>query len=60
MSSPLADYCETERQLVGFHFDGDELTPWTMGWYVCPECEEGHVTDHGGGVYICGNCRWQL
>ena len=51
---------ETYTELIGFRKDDDGLSPIMPRWYKCPECGGGPVTDHGGSVYICSDCRWQL
>lgn len=50
---------ETYTALHGFRLSGSEFFPIKMKWYKCPECGGGPVTDHGGSVYICSDCRWQ-
>lgn len=51
---------ETYTTFHGFRFDGVELFPIKMKWYRCPECDGGPVTNHGGGLYICSDCRYQI
>lgn len=50
---------DTESVLFGVKVTADGLDFVGGRFYVCPECGEGHVTDYGGGTYLCGKCDYQ-
>lgn len=50
---------DSEVELFGFAITPDGLEIIAGRFYVCPDCGDGHVTNHGGGVYMCGNCEYQ-
>lgn len=50
---------DTESVLFRVRITPDGLNFLGGRFYVCPECGEGHVTDHGGNVYLCGVCDYQ-
>lgn len=45
---------DTEYVLFEIRITPDSLEPFGGNFYLCPECEEGHVTHYGGGMWSSG------